>query len=377
MFFQPIYLGIFCFFFGVFQLKEKIIAFYSKNYKKLLVIPLAFFILTAFLAFVFPGVPKGIDFEGGTLIIVRAENPVDAKQAEQLISANFDFTELSVTSISSPTGYGLTIRFADDAAISSAEQELSQARQLAETNPSQSLQHSQSAVKAVSRYVNAEQLPSDAKEALDAAEKIVFQAREKSTAKLQELIFSGLGLGKNAGFQKQEVSPTLGKVFFETAVNVSIFSIILLVIVVFVLYREIVPSLAIVASMVFDVVFALGLMALFRIPLTLSSIPALLMLAGYSIDTDILLTTRMLARKEGNAVERAFDSMKTGMLMTLTALGALLVMLVFGFLNQVTVLYSIAAVLLFGLLGDPIATWIMNTGILMLYLEKKQKRQGA
>jgi len=353
--------------------REQIIAFYSKNYKKLLIIPLVIFIVFFVLAFVFPGVPQGIDFEGGTLIILRSEKPIEAKKVEELLSKNFDLSDLSVSSISSPTGYGITVRFAKDSVISSALNEIEQAKKLLAGNQQESLQHSKKAVEIAAKYSGQNSLPADPKEALDEAEKIVLQAKEKATARLQEMIASEFSLGKNIAFQKQEVSPTLGASFFATALNVSIFSIILLIIVVFILYRELVPSIAIVASMVFDVVFALGLMAVFNVPLSLSSIPALLMLAGYSIDTDILLTTRVLARKEGTALERAFDSMKTGMTMTLTALAALLVMLVFAYLNQITVLYSIAAVLLFGLLGDPIATWIMNTGILLWYVEKRKK----
>lgn len=336
--------------------------------------PLIVFLASLFLAFVFPGVPKGIDFAGGTLVILRSEKPVDAKKIELLLNNSFEFTELSVSSISSPTGHGVTIRFARDNVLSSAVDEIEKAKSLLSASPVQSLEHSRKAVQIASKYVPAKSLPEAPKEAFEEAEKIVFQAREQSTKKLQELIASELGLGMDVAFHRQEVSPTLGQSFFATALSVSIFSVILLVIFVFILYREFVPSLAIVASMVFDVVFALGLMALFKVPLSLSSVPALLMLAGYSIDTDILLTTRVLTRREGTRIERAFDSMKTGMTMTITALGALIIMLVFGYLNQITVLYSIAAVLLFGLLGDPIATWIMNTGILMLYLEGKQKK---
>jgi len=355
-------------------MKERFLSFYSANYKRLLVIPLVVFVVFFVLAFVFPGIPKGIDFEGGTLIIIRSDKAIEAKKLEELLSKNFDFTDLSVSGISSPTGYGVTIRFADDAAIALAENELEQARQLLASNTEQSILHSKNAVQAVSKYVTGKTLSLAAKDAFDEAEKIVFQAREKSTAKLQELIVSEFSLSSNVAFQKQEVSPTLGASFFATALNVSIFSIILLIIVVFIFYRELIPSLAIIASMVFDVVFALGLMALFNVPLSLSSIPALLMLAGYSIDTDILLTTRVLKRKESTPVERFFDSMMTGLTMTLTALAALMVMLVFGFLNQIAVLYNIAAVLLFGLLGDPIATWIMNSGILLWYVESKQKK---
>lgn len=358
---------------GAFFLRQKIIDFYSRNYRKLLIVPAIVFIASLFLAFVFPGVPKGIDFAGGTLVIVRSEKPIDAKRLETLLSTNFAFTDLSVSSISSVSGYGVTIRYAKEAVLSNAMDEIDNARQLLASNPTESLQHSKKAVEIASKYVPQKTISGTPNEAFDEAEKIVFQARENITRRLQEIISTEFGLGEKAAFQRQEVSPTLGQSFFATALNVSIFSIILLVIFIFIIYREIVPSLAIVASMVFDVVFALALMAVFGMPLSLSSVPALLMLAGYSIDTDILQTTRILSRREGTPIERFFDSMKTGLTMTMTALGAIIVMLVFGYLNQVTVLYSIAAVLFFGLLGDPIATWLMNSGILLMYVEGKKR----
>ena len=42
--------------------------------------------------------------------------------------------------------------------------------------------------------------------------------------------------------------------------------------------------------------------------------------ACLSLDTDILLTMRTLKRKEGTPSERAFDSMKTGMTMSIAAI---------------------------------------------------------
>ena len=115
-------------------------------------------------------------------------------------------------------------------------------------------------------------------------------------------------------------------------------------------------------------------MAVFKVPLSLATIPALLMLVGYSVDTDIMLTTRLLKRREGTAADRTIGAMKTGLTMTFTTLAALTVMLSISFFNQITIIFEIAAVIFFGLLGDLISTWMMNAPILLWYVEKKKER---
>ena len=143
---------------------------------------------------------------------------------------------------------------------------------------------------------------------------------------------------------------------------------------IFFFFREFVPSIAVIMSAVLDISCALALMALFHIPLSLSSIPALLMLVGYSVDTDIMLTTRILKRKEGTAADRTVEAMKTGLTMTFTTLAALTVMIAVSFTSQMFVIFEIATVLLFGLLGDLPSTWLMNAPILLWYAEKKEKK---
>ena len=95
------------------------------------------------------------------------------------------------------------------------------------------------------------------------------------------------------------------------------------------------------------------------------------MLIGYSVDTDILLTTRLLKRKEGTINERALDAMKTGLTMSISAIasmGALYLVTVF-IIPEAVVLSNIAAVLIIGLVADILVTWLMNLGILKWYLE--------
>lgn len=151
------------------------------------------------------------------------------------------------------------------------------------------------------------------------------------------------------------------------------FAFIFMSITVFIIFRSPIPSLAVILAALSDILIALGGMSLFGIPLSLASVGAILMLIGYSVDTDILLTTRLLKRKEGSITDRALDAMKTGLTMSaaaIAAMGSLYLVTVF-IIPQAATLSNIAAVLIIGLVADIIATWLMNLGILRWYLEAR------
>jgi len=85
-----------------------------------------------------------------------------------------------------------------------------------------------------------------------------------------------------------------------------------------------------------------------------------------------LLTTRVLRTSKGTVNERIDGAMKTGLTMTGTTLGAMIVILVVtSTIIQIPALPNIAAVLLLGLVADLINTWLLNAGILKWYVEEK------
>jgi len=113
-------------------------------------------------------------------------------------------------------------------------------------------------------------------------------------------------------------------------------------------------------------------MSLFGITLEPASLVAIIMLVGYSVDTDILLTTRVLKTRTGTVNERIDNAMKTGLTMTLTTLCVMLVILVIStVVIRIDIMADISSVLLLGLTGDIISTWLMNAGILKWYVEEK------
>lgn len=151
------------------------------------------------------------------------------------------------------------------------------------------------------------------------------------------------------------------------------FAFLFMSITVFIIFRSTVPSLAVIIAAASDIIIAIGGMSLLGIPLSMASVGGLLMLIGYSVDTDILLTTRVLKDKKGTVTERAMKAMGTGLTMTIAAIGAMvaLYLMVALFIPAASTLADIAAVLIIGLVADIMTTWVMNLGILRWYMEAR------
>ncbi len=163
-------------------------------------------------------------------------------------------------------------------------------------------------------------------------------------------------------------STTLSESFYRELVRALIIAFILMAIVVFVIFRVAVPSLAVILAAFTDIVVALAVIDLVGIRLSTAGIAAFLMLVGYSVDTDILLTTRLLKRREKELIERLKDAVKTGLTMTTTSIAAVLVAY---FIVASPVLRQVFIILAIGLFVDIISTWLGNAAILKWYCDKK------
>ncbi len=174
----------------------------------------------------------------------------------------------------------------------------------------------------------------------------------------------------------RDIGEQFSKTLQSQALRAVLISFFLMAVVIFVIYRTFVPSIAVVISAFADIAFAAAMTDVFGILLSLGTVAALLMLIGYSVDTDILLTTRLLKRK-GELNDKIKDAMVTGLTMTMTALAALFAMFIVssGLISsfmRIDIIRDISIVLIFGLIADIINTWMTNVGILRWYMEKKQ-----
>ncbi|MUV88990.1 protein translocase subunit SecF [Halapricum sp. CBA1109] len=135
---------------------------------------------------------------------------------------------------------------------------------------------------------------------------------------------------------------------------------------VFALFRTFIPSIAVVISAFSDIVIPVALMNIFGINLTLGTVAALLMLIGYSVDSDILLNNHIL-RRRGGFYESTYNAMQTGVTMTLTSLAAMTVMTIVSFALGVPLLPDIGIILVFGLSADLMNTYMLNLSLLRYY----------
>jgi preprotein translocase subunit SecF len=169
-----------------------------------------------------------------------------------------------------------------------------------------------------------------------------------------------------------QMGETFGKTLQSQAIWALLFAFILMAIVVFISFRIFIPSVAVVVSAFSDIVITAAFMDVFGVTLSLGTTAALLMLIGYSVDSDILLTTRLLKR-QGKVNEKFSGAFRTGMIMTTTTLVAVIVMFIIFYFGQVILIRDISAVLIIGLIVDMMNTWMLNAGLLKWYLNRSGK----
>ncbi|MEN4007179.1 MAG: protein translocase subunit SecF [Methanobacterium sp.] len=188
-------------------------------------------------------------------------------------------------------------------------------------------------------------------------------------------VFSNLMNGTATVERFNSVGPALSAEALNQIYWAVAIAFIFMSITVFIMFRNFVPSIAVILAGLSDIIIAVGGMSLFGIPVTLASVGALLLLIGYSVDTDILLATRILKRKKGTVTERALGTMKTGLTMAAAAIGSMVTLYIVTvfFIPAAEVLSDIAAVLIIGLISDIMATWLMNLGILRWYMERGRR----
>jgi len=187
----------------------------------------------------------------------------------------------------------------------------------------------------------------------------------------------------NSQYENAEIrfmGPIYSQALQQEALRYIPISFLLMAIVVFIIFREPFISLIVIFCALTDILIAAAFMNLTGVKLSLGTVAALLMLIGYSVDTDILLSMRVLKRK-GTVEEKALGAMGTGLMMTSTTLAAVLSLfllsnllyLVVPSFTRMDIIADISTVLLFGLLADMFNTWITNVQALRWYFNRPSK----
>jgi preprotein translocase subunit SecF len=174
-----------------------------------------------------------------------------------------------------------------------------------------------------------------------------------------------------ADINAEGIGSALSDRFFSAMVRAILLAFVLMGIIVFLYFRTLIPSLAVILAAFSNMVITLAIANMLDIKLGTAGIAAFLMMIGYSVDTDILLSIKVLKNKAGTIIERVYGALSTGLTMNFTTLSAVSVALI---VSESEVITQIMTILFIGLWVDMINTWIQNVGILRMYLERKGQK---
>jgi preprotein translocase subunit SecF len=200
---------------------------------------------------------------------------------------------------------------------------------------------------------------------------------------MSESDYSQLAKLTNSKYENAEIrhmGPIYSKELQAQVIKYLPLSFLLMAIVVFLVFREPMISLLVVICALADILTAAASMNITGVQLSLGTVAALLMLIGYSVDTDILLSMRVLQRK-GTVEEKIKGAMGTGLTMTGTTIAAVISLIIISnFLylivpsfTRMDIIADMTTVLIFGLAADIFNTWVTNAQGLRWYMNRPRK----
>ncbi len=327
---------------------------YNKNYKKILFIPIILLVLSlSYLAFFYIQtgdlINKDVSLTGGTVISLFTDKPLG--EIEQTISSIQDH---QIRALTDNTGKQI------QAIVTVPESETDNAIKLLEDFLGERLNSDNSSIETVSSSLGQnfyKQLVVAVLIAFFWMSAVVFLIFAKGKKIKTLAVILNLLLGILLG------SFLTGSFFMLKL----IVSVVIMVYLLYLYIKNSIPSFAVILSAFSDIVLTLALVNFLGIKISTAGIVAFLMLIGYSVDTDILLTTRVLRRK--NSVnQEIWSAFKTGITMTLTSIIAVATTLIVVW-NFQSVLNQVFIILLIGLGFDMLSTWLANATIIKWYVE--------
>lgn len=352
------------------------------NYKLLIFIPPAISLLMVVLL-LFRGIPLGIDFQGGTWMDIIT----DKKLSEtDLANLEAELQGYGLTDVRVYIGWDIDTRKNKLTVITTSIVQTEDIRGIISPYTGKLFESDIATVKLKDRppVELREKLTTRFKERVstdydDGTLTIV--AMQLNEEELESALNFYLDEDLQVSLEKKNynvrtVGPTLGETFKNQGIKALLMAFVLMAVVIFLAFRDIIPSIAVLQAAICDALITLGAMSILGIPLEPASLAALLMLIGYSVDSDILLTARVLKQRNGDVNERIDNAMKTGLTMTGTTIAVMVVIIIVSStLTQIATLQSIGSVLLLGLLADLMTTWFTNAGIIKWYVESPRGRR--
>ena len=321
-------------------------------------------------------VKLGVEFKGGSLVIVDSQKDISVNDIKAALSAKG--LTASVEKFKTPSGYRYEIEVSNPEYIFKMKNYKQDVESLVDAYAKATMKNDEKEMERIKAELEGK--IKEVEELMDSLG-IEYNATHDSVRDMQEEFYTLYQKSKEKlasdissvvssffqtnNFSIQIVSPLLSLSFIDKALNIALYSAVLVVLFVFWVFRNPLPSVAVLTGALSDLIIALGGMGFFGIPLTLATFAALLMIVGYSLDTDTMLTIRAVKRKDGKLHERIEDAFYTGTTMSTTAILAFSVVFALALLLRIPLYYQISSVALIGLLGDLFATWGINAVMLL------------
>ena len=198
---------------------------------------------------------------------------------------------------------------------------------------------------------------------------IIVEASDISADNLKESLQKELAIElTDQNYSVEETGSSLGESFYKELITAVLIAFIFMAIVIFITFRTLIPSAAVVLSALIDIIIPLAIINLLNIKVSSAGVVAFLLLIGYSVDTDILLTTRTLKRYNAPLFDRMYSSMKTGLTMTFCAIAVMVTGII---LSTTPIIKEMFFIILLGLITDIFSTYFTNASILKIYCKRK------
>lgn len=170
----------------------------------------------------------------------------------------------------------------------------------------------------------------------------------------------------------ESIGPAISSLQIEQMLYSIVIAFVVIGVITFIIFRRRVVPMAVLLVIGLDILCVLGCMSLFRVPMSLASVVAIVVLVGYAVDTNILLAYHVLKGVGGEPREQATASMNTGLMM-----GVLLIVvfLSLNVLTSVTQLNVLTATMIFGIAINIFNTWFLGAGILLRQAERQRGKE--
>ncbi|NPE27150.1 hypothetical protein HNV12_04060 [Methanococcoides sp. SA1] len=330
---------------------------YNTNYKKLLIIPAAVLALCLiYLSFFYIQtgdiINKDVSLTGGTSITIQTE--ITAEEFSSQLSESIQ--DFEIKTISDNTGNQLEL------IITAKEQDTENLKESIEEILQEKLTTENSSIQTTSASLSSDfykQLIIAITLAFFWMAAVVFLIFSKGKKIKTYIIITNILFGFFLGNFLFKINPIISSIIFLAFAVFFIRTYI----------KKSIPAFAVILCAFTTITMTLALVTFLGIQLSTAGIVAFLMLIGYSVDTDILLTTRVLNRKTSinSALLSAFS---TGTTMTVTSIIAVTTALIAVYSFN-SVLNQIFTILLIGLGFDLFNTWITNASIIKWHFQSK------